>query len=80
MTAAPNTAALPPLKKCPICHGKGYLHCDCWPGDCICGWGDETCDECEGTGLILPDEYWVDDAEFEARSLSARTSGTGVGE
>ena len=48
--------ALPPLKKCPICHGKGYLHCDCWPGDCICGYGDETCEECAGHGFIDPDD------------------------
>lgn len=56
MTPTLNTAALTPPKKCPICHGKGYLRCDCWPGDCICGYGDETCEECSGHGFIDPDD------------------------
>lgn len=80
MTDTGGAAETPKAKRCQCCNGRGYHRCDCWPGDCICGWGDETCDECEGTGLILPDEYYVDDAEFEARSLAARTSGTGVRE
>lgn len=45
-----------PEKKCPICRGRGYIRCDCWPGDCICGWDDEPCDNCEGTGWIYADE------------------------
>ncbi|AZV00360.1 hypothetical protein psul1_p52 [Paracoccus phage vB_PsuS_Psul1] len=35
---------------CIDCNGKGYNHCECWPGDCICGWGDEDCEECRGEG------------------------------
>jgi len=30
-------------KRCPVCRGRGALRCDCWPGDCICGWDDEDC-------------------------------------
>jgi len=45
------------LKKCPVCHGRGSLRCDCWPADCICGWDDEPCDECGGIGWFDPDEY-----------------------
>ena len=52
----------PKLKKCPACNGRGYHRCDCWPGDCICSWGDETCEECGGDGYFDPDEYpdWDD--------------------
>ena len=50
----------PPVKPCPVCRGRGYLRCDCWPGDCICGWGDETCDHCDGIGVIYPDDYYED--------------------
>ena len=39
-------------KRCPVCRGRGALRCECWPGDCICGWDDEPCDNCEGTGWI----------------------------
>lgn len=50
------------LKKCTACNGRGALHCDCWPGDCICGWDDEPCEECFGTGWIDPDDdYWPED-------------------
>lgn len=58
----PNTQTQtdqPPVKKCPVCHGKGYLRCDCWPGDCICAYGDEDCDECRGEGVI--DTTYEDD-------------------
>lgn len=48
-----------PIKICPVCHGKGYLRCDCWPGDCICAYGDEDCDECRGEGVI--DTTYEDD-------------------
>ena len=44
-------------KPCPCCNGRGYMRCDCWPGDCICGYGDETCEECDGDGVVWPDEY-----------------------
>ena len=46
--------------RCPACDGRGYHLCDCWPGDCICGYGDETCDECDGEGRIADDDhdYW----------------------
>lgn len=50
-------------KPCPACNGRGYHHCPCWPGDCICGWGDESCDECDGHGFIVPD-YDEDEARF----------------
>ena len=40
----------PKPERCRVCHGWGYLPCDCWPGDCICGFGDEQCENCEGTG------------------------------
>ena len=42
---------------CIACGGRGYFNCDCWPGDCICGFGDETCDECMGEGVIYDDGY-----------------------
>lgn len=42
MTAAPE--------KCPVCNGRGYIRCECWPADCICGFDDEYCDWCQGTG------------------------------
>lgn len=47
-----------PMSKCPACRGRGYLLCDCWPGDCICGFGDEDCENCRGTG-------WIDPADEE---------------
>lgn len=50
-------------KRCVVCRGRGYHHCDCWPGDCICGYGDEPCEECEGTGWIEPWDYYPDEAE-----------------
>lgn len=40
--------------KCTACKGRGYHNCECWPGDCICGFGDETCEECSGNGFIDP--------------------------
>jgi len=40
--------------KCAACSGRGYHNCECWPGDCICGYGDETCEECGGDGFIDP--------------------------
>ena len=47
-----------PPTRCKVCDGRGYHRCDCWPGDCICGFGDETCEECEGHGFIFPDDEW----------------------
>lgn len=44
----------PELKRCPACKGRGYHLCDCWPGDCICGFGDEDCEDCRGEGWIDP--------------------------
>ena len=53
------------LAKCPACSGRGYHNCACWPGDCICGYGDETCEECSGDGFIEPGDeqgcYWPED-------------------
>ena len=43
-------------KRCVVCNGRGYHLCECWPGDCICGFGDQTCEECMGEGFIFPDE------------------------
>jgi hypothetical protein len=52
-------------KCCPVCTGRGYIRCACWPGDCICEYGDETCDECSGDGFIYPGDeqgfYWSDE-------------------
>lgn len=39
-------------RRCTVCDGRGYIHCECWPGDCICGYGDENCEFCEGTGYF----------------------------
>jgi len=46
--------------KCKVCNGRGYTHCDCWPGDCICGWDDEECIACYGEGYFYPedDDFW----------------------
>lgn len=41
-----------PRIKCEACDGRGYHRCDCWPGDCICDYGDEDCLECGGDGFI----------------------------
>lgn len=51
-----------PIKKCPECMGLGYFHCECWPGDCICGVGDRDCENCRGEGWIdtIYDD-WQDD-------------------
>lgn len=43
-----------PLKKCTACNGLGYFRCGCWPGDCICGQDEDTCEECFGEGWIDP--------------------------
>lgn len=51
----------PELKRCPVCNGRGYHLCDCWPGDCICGFGDEECEECRGEGVIDPTYEDLDD-------------------
>lgn len=40
------------LTKCFACDGRGYFRCECWPGDCICGFDDETCEECGGEGTL----------------------------
>lgn len=51
-------------RKCPACHGRGYIRCECWPGDCICGFGDETCAECNGEGVIYGVIYDEDDEDM----------------
>lgn len=54
------------IKRCVVCRGDGYIRCDCWPGDCICGYGDETCEECGGEGYFYPeDEYYGDQPHDE---------------
>lgn len=45
------------ISRCPVCRGRGSLCCDCWPGDCICGWDDEPCENCDGMGYLHEDEY-----------------------
>lgn len=53
------------LTKCAVCSGRGYIRCACWPGDCICSYGDEDCEECGGDGFIEPGDeqgcYWPED-------------------
>lgn len=44
------------LVKCTACNGRGYHHCECWPGDCICGDDDRDCEDCDGTGWAWPDQ------------------------
>ncbi len=39
-------------ERCPVCQGRGYIHCECWPADCICGWGNEDCEYCHGHGEV----------------------------
>ncbi len=58
-----STPEKPTLKRCPVCRGRGAIRCDCWPGDCICGWDDEPCDNCDGTGFLDPrwDYDYLDD-------------------
>ncbi|WP_370312520.1 hypothetical protein [Sagittula sp.] len=60
-------------KPCSACHGRGYHNCDCWPGDCICGWGDETCDVCDGEGRIYADDYddWEDFEDLDGAQIVA---------
>lgn len=40
------------LTRCAACDGRGYFRCECWPGDCICGWDDQDCEDCGGEGWI----------------------------
>lgn len=61
--------------KCRACAGRGYHRCECWPGDCICGYGDETCEECAGDGFIDPGSDDIDPI-FENPSPSPREVGT----
>lgn len=55
MNVYPPTPEKP--KRCPVCNGRGALHCNCWPCDCLCGGDDEPCDNCDGIGWIYPDHY-----------------------
>lgn len=56
-----------PVLKCPVCYGRGYEHCDCWPGDCICSEGDSECEACFGSGFVdFPDPA---DEIFEEQDL-----------
>lgn len=50
--ATPRGLITSHLKDCPVCRGRGYRRCECWPGDCICGLDDIDCEECGGDGLI----------------------------
>ena len=47
--------------RCTICNGRGAIRCECWPADCICGFDDEPCDACEGTGWLHRDDDDHDD-------------------
>lgn len=46
--------------KCPACKGRGETRCDCWPGDCICGQGDQECEHCHGEGWVWAEDYEED--------------------
>jgi len=48
------------LTRCAACDGRGYHRCECWPGDCICGWDDQDCEECGGEGWIDPSYDYPD--------------------
>ena len=54
------------MKRCTVCNGRGYFHCECWPADCICGGDYEPCEECGGDGWIDPSYDLLDDM-FENR-------------
>lgn len=57
-TDAPGKDPATQPKRCPVCRGRGAIRCQCWPGDCICGWDDEPCEACDGTGTLPPpDDY-----------------------
>jgi hypothetical protein len=46
-------------RPCGHCNGRGYVRCDCWPGDCICGEDDRDCPVCDGEGDVwIDDDYW----------------------
>lgn len=62
-----------PAKNCPVCHGKGYLRCDCWPGDCICAHGDEDCEYCRGSGL----DDWDADDDYPTAQIVVAIAATG---
>lgn len=51
------------LTSCTACDGRGYFRCACWPGDCICGWDDQDCEECGGEGII--DNFYADDLDCD---------------
>lgn len=59
------------LSKCPACDGRGYFYCDCHPADCICGVGDETCDECGGEGIIDPSYDYLDTPSPQSREVGS---------
>lgn len=47
---------------CRVCLGRGYIQCECWPGDCICGHGEQDCEYCDGTG-----DDWSDESDKYVR-------------
>ncbi len=57
------------LTKCTACDGRGYFYCDCHPADCICGVGEETCDECGGEGIIDPSYDYLDAPSPQPREV-----------
>jgi len=61
------------MKRCPVCRGRGALRCVCWPGDCICGWDDEPCEECAGIGWIEPDWEYDDPVPDPPGNLTPAT-------
>lgn len=53
------------FEPCPVCDGRGYLRCACWPGDCICGEDNRDCEACFGTGEADEDDGWHPGIECE---------------
>lgn len=62
----------PELKRCPVCKGRGYFHCTCWPGDCICGEDYQDCENCHGEGWI---EGWIEEWDDDPAPPSPDTEG-----
>ncbi len=61
--------------KCPVCYGRGYIPCDCWPADCICGYGDETCEYCDGYGNLDHTDGEFDDYGAPDQRTSSHQDG-----
>ncbi|GLR55165.1 hypothetical protein GCM10007923_63860 [Shinella yambaruensis] len=62
------------LTRCTACGGRGYFHCECWPGDCICGLDDQDCEDCGGEGWIDP-SYDYPDYDPPSGPTSSKSKG-----